>query len=779
MIASLLLVALSHGYSLREGVTPVQKVIQMLHEMSAKGAAEKAAEAETYAQYAEFCHNQTRDKGAAVEKAAEDIEMLLADIHKAESDSAVAAKKMAKLDARLAEFNAKKEEANAESEQARQDYLKEHADFSESVDSLQRGIQQLQSGSFGFVQGGKNATSLVQGGQNSTKRFASREAAQAFRKRQEALVQLQRLAKMPVHEKRALTAYLQADPHYTLGNNVAEQTDDEIDRIFDSEIGGGLKEESNLPTPPPERAAYDGQTGGVLLLLKKLLAKFKQELHEMEQEELKRKAAHNQVILDLDHQIGVTTDSYNTQMAIKSERDQYAAEKKGLLADTQKAKADDEEYLATLKAECEMAADDFASRQQLRDEELGAIEKAAEILKSGSVSGAADKHLPALLQGGAGPCTTELCIKSLSLAFLRSTPSTKSSAGKKVPNPKVLSKFLEHKAAKTGSKLLSLVAQKVDALGSMPNIPGVTPLDLGEDPIGAVKKMMKDMILQLMDQANEEASQRGWCTTELGTNKQTRDEKTEGVTKLTTEKDRLMADIAKLGEEIADLSKAIAAIDSAVAEATETRNEEKATNTETIADANAAQTAVAQALTVLKEFYQKAATATALVQAKEDDGDDDFALTQSSKEEPQKNPFGEDSFTGQQSTSTGVVGMLEVIASDFARLESETEMAEEAAAKEFERFGYMSAEDKAVKNQEMQDRTNLQVRKKAALSDTEKDLKVMQKQLDSALVYYDKLKPACIYTGEKYEDRVARRQAEIEGLEDALKFFEGQDLPPM
>ena len=51
---------------------------------------------------------------------------------------------------------------------------------------------------------------------------------------------------------------------------------------------------------------------------------------------------------------------------------------------------------------------------------------------------------------------------------------------------------------------------------------------------GAVKKMMKDMILQLMDQANEEASQRGWCTTELGTNKQTRDEqkakKTTGLT---------------------------------------------------------------------------------------------------------------------------------------------------------------------------------------------------------------------------------------------------------
>merc|ERR1719240_619939 len=115
-----------------------------------------------------------------------------------------------------------------------------------------------------------------------------------------------------------------------------------------------------------------------------------------------------------------------------------------------------------------------------------------------------------------------------------------------------------------------------------------------------------------MEQANEEASAKLWCDTELGTNKQTRDTKTDGVTKLTTEKDKLTADIAKLGEEIADSTKAIAEIDAAVAQATLTRNEEKSTNAETIADATEAQTAVSQALTVLKEFYQKAATATAL-----------------------------------------------------------------------------------------------------------------------------------------------------------------------
>ena len=107
--------------------------------------------------------------------------------------------------------------------------------------------------------------------------------------------------------------------------------------------------------------------------------------------------------------------------------------------------------------------------------------------------------------------------------------------------------------------------------------------------------MMQDMIVNLMEQANEEASAKLWCDTELGTNKQTRDTKTDGVTELTTEKDKLTADIAKLSEEISELTQAIAEIDASVAEATLTRQEEKANNKETVEDAKEAQTAVSQA----------------------------------------------------------------------------------------------------------------------------------------------------------------------------------------
>merc|ERR1719217_1384404 len=162
-----------------------------------------------------------------------------------------------------------------------------------------------------------------------------------------------------------------------------------------------------------------------------------------------------------------------------------------------------------------------------------------------------------------------------------------------------------------------------------------------------------------MEEANEEAEHKGWCDTELSTNEQTRKEKTASVETLHAEIDELTASIAKLGQEISDLSKEISESDAAVATATEVRTKEKATNEETISDSQEAQTAVAQAVSVLKEFYEKAGEATALLQ--------------------QAPEIFDAPYQGMQSESGGVVGMLEVIQSDFARLETETKAAEAEA----------------------------------------------------------------------------------------------------
>merc|ERR1712160_146886 len=108
---------------------------------------------------------------------------------------------------------------------------------------------------------------------------------------------------------------------------------------------------------------------------------------------------------------------------------------------------------------------------------------------------------------------------------------------------------------------------------------------VSDDPFVKVKKMIKDLIVKLMEEANEEAEQKGWCDTELSTNEQTRKEKTDAVETLHAEIDQLEASLAKLTEDINELTKAVADLNEAMAVATKLRQEEKATNELTIKDA--------------------------------------------------------------------------------------------------------------------------------------------------------------------------------------------------
>merc|ERR1712194_935756 len=157
--------------------------------------------------------------------------------------------------------------------------------------------------------------------------------------------------------------------------------------------------------------------------------------------------------------------------------------------------------------------------------------------------------------------------------------------------------FLKSRAKKLDSKVLSALAIRVE-----------------NDPFKKIKKMIKDLITRLMEEATEETEHKGWCDTELSTNEQTRKEKTIAVETLHAEIDELEASITKLSEDIAALTEAVAELEAAMLKATKFRESEKAENLQTIEDSKEAQVAVAQALTVLREFYAKAGEATALLQ---------------------------------------------------------------------------------------------------------------------------------------------------------------------
>jgi len=133
-------------------------------------------------------------------------------------------------------------------------------------------------------------------------------------------------------------------------------------------------------------------------------------------------------------------------------------------------------------------------------------------------------------------------------------------------------------------------------------------------------------------------------------------------------------------------------------------------------------------------------------------------------------------YTGMQSEHGGVVGMLEVIQSDFARLETDTKAGEAESQKEFDDFSSESAVNRAQMTKDIEHKTNKKTNDESANTRAKEDLEATQKELDAALAYYDKLKPSCVDAGVSYEDRVARRKEEIESLQEALRILNGEDI---
>merc|ERR1719420_1355880 len=452
-----------------------------------------------------------------------------------------------------------------------------------------------------------------------------------------------------------------------------------------------------LSVTAPQAAAYEFQSGGVVEMLENLRDKFQKEKNDLEKDEMGAKHTYDLMQLELKDSISAAESMRAAKAKMKAGKEADAATDKGSLADTTASKAEDEKYLEDLVAQCEQKSNDFASRQQLRAEELEAIQKAIEIISSPDVAGNAGKHL------------------SLAQSFaLRATHRSKGRVA-----PTVVS-YIQGRADALQSKGLRMLAMQV----------AETEREMA-DPFKKVKKMIDSMITKLLEEANEESDKKGWCDKEMAVNGQTREDKTEEVNSLSAEMDKLKADIMKLSEQIADLAVAIQEVDAAMVNATDIRLAEKKKNEETIEDAKDAQTAVGQAISVLKDFYAKAATATALVQSKQ------------TPEEEAPETFDEP-YTGMGGASGGVVGLLEVIESDFSKLEAETTAAEDEAAKEYDRFMAESKKDKAVKTADMDYKKKSKTEKESDLSDTEGDLKGTEKELQSALVYYEKLKPCCI-----------------------------------
>jgi len=245
-------------------------------------------------------------------------------------------------------------------------------------------------------------------------------------------------------------------------------------------------------------------------MLQHLYDKFFTEREKLEKTEVENLHAFKMLVQDLNNQLDFARSAREEKKVAKSKSLQQAADAKGDLQDTITTRDDDIKFLADMTATCEQKASAYEQRQKLRASELEAVDKAIEIMKGAAVTGNSEKHLPQLLQKS----------KKAGSAFVQLRSSGQNPMQMKV------AAYLKNQAGKINSRVLSAIAMRVAA-----------------DPFKKVKKMVKDLIVKLMEEANAEADHKGWCDMELATNEKTRTEKTDLVVTLHAEIDELEASV--------------------------------------------------------------------------------------------------------------------------------------------------------------------------------------------------------------------------------------------
>merc|ERR1719389_1433263 len=143
-------------------------------------------------------------------------------------------------------------------------------------------------------------------------------------------------------------------------------------------------------------------------MLEKLLKDFKKQKLDLQDEELNSVHGYEGIMQDLTDNIENAEAEIARKTKVKAEKEQDKADAEADLAQTTADRDEDQKYLDDLTALCTQKRADFEKRQELRQGELDAIQKAIEIISSASVAGAAEKHLPTLMQQTEGLALAQL-----------------------------------------------------------------------------------------------------------------------------------------------------------------------------------------------------------------------------------------------------------------------------------------------------------------------------------------------------------------------------------
>jgi predicted nucleic acid-binding Zn-ribbon protein len=464
----------------------------------------------------------------------------------------------------------------------------------------------------------------------------------------------------------------------------------------------------------PAAAVYKTHSTGIFDLLEDLKEKAEGELSDLRKAETN--AAHNYAMLkqSLEDQMAADNKDKKEEEANKAAAEEGKAGAEGDLVVTTKELKAAEEKLATAQANCMTVAADHEATVASRKEELGVIAEARKILVDTS-SGAVEQ----------------------TYSLFQASSTLRTSAD--LARSEVVT-IVKRLAAQQHSAALAQLASRITAVVRYG----------GDDVFAKIKGLISDMIAKLEKQAQEEATEKAYCDEQLAKTEAKKSDLDDDIAKLTSKIDQATAKSASLKDDVKELQSELAALAKEQAEMDKIRQENHANYVQAKADLELGLSGVRKALGVLRDYY----------------GSDGAAMLQ------QPEPPVPEKFSAAGGAASSIIGILEVCESDFAKNLATTESAEADEASAYDKQTQENKVTKTTKDQDVKYKSQEAASLDKNIAELSSDRDTANTELDAVMEYYGKIKERCIAKPETYEQRKARRQAEIEGLKQALSILE-------
>jgi len=462
-------------------------------------------------EYTKYCDTESNQKTDAITSGKRTVGDLAATITDASASIGELTSETEELAGKISAADADLKDATKIREQEHSDFSSAESELVDTVDTLARAIIVLKRGQSSFLQqrGSKELTMLATG-----------------------LSKVLEASWVNSHEKSVVQALLQS---------TTESEDEDLSL-----------------QPQATSSQYESQGGGILEVLGDMKDKAEASLSSARKDEMSASHAYEMLKQSLDTELATMSKRMSAASAQKSASEETKASASEDLASTQKSVDEDTTFLANLKQSCSAKAAEWDQRQKSVGEEIGAIDKAKEILSSG------------------------------------------------------VKEFLQVSAVRVHqfddeSDKRSRVASIMRKLATTDHVYALSQLASAaqSDPFGKVRGLIEAMIDRLTKEAAEEADAKSFCDAEMNKSKKQQADLTAKSDMHAARIEKATASKAELASEIKTLQTQIAEMDAGQSEATSLRQSEHTEYKKASQDYKDSAEAIASATQVLSDYYSK------------------------------------------------------------------------------------------------------------------------------------------------------------------------------